>query len=79
MTIKYLNIIFASFQSEALEKFKKRAERFGTVVSDNLKKVEEQEKLLKRKERFGEVTSATLKRSISNVPSEIDVCNPKNS
>ncbi|XP_060593403.1 SAP domain-containing ribonucleoprotein-like isoform X3 [Ruditapes philippinarum] len=38
---------------------KKRAERFGQVLSPALSKVDEAEKIRKRKERFGDVTSAT--------------------
>lgn len=37
----------------SLEVLKKRAERFGTVVVPELKKVEVEEKLQKRQERFG--------------------------
>ena len=37
---------------------KKRAERFGQVLSSSLSKVDEEEKILKRKERFGDVTSS---------------------
>lgn len=38
---------------------KKRAERFGQVLSPSLSKADEAEKLRKRKERFGDLTSAT--------------------
>jgi len=41
------------------EKLKKRAERFGTVVSTILSSSEQQEKMMKRKERFGDSTSET--------------------
>lgn len=40
------------------EVLKKRAERFGTVVSDKLKKMDIDERLNKRKERFGAGDSA---------------------
>jgi len=42
------------------EKKKKRAERFGAVVSDKMKKIDEHERLMKRKERFGAVTASTV-------------------
>ncbi|XP_052800396.1 SAP domain-containing ribonucleoprotein-like isoform X1 [Mya arenaria] len=38
---------------------KKRAERFGQVLSSSLSKVDEDERIRKRKERFGEITTAT--------------------
>jgi len=40
------------------EKLKKRAERFGTVVSPVLTNSEQEEKIRKRKERFGGVSSS---------------------
>uniref|UniRef100_A0A1A9WH26 SAP domain-containing protein n=1 Tax=Glossina brevipalpis TaxID=37001 RepID=A0A1A9WH26_9MUSC len=51
-----------------LELLKKRAERFGCVISTNLAKVDAQEKLLKRKERFGGesiITDTKAKMTIS--------------
>ncbi|KAL3832336.1 hypothetical protein ACJMK2_023988 [Sinanodonta woodiana] len=58
-----------------VEKLKKRAERFGAVVSSTLSKVDEQEKLQKRKQRFGDkLSSDTTKTSISlNPSSEVEV------
>jgi len=40
------------------EKLKKRAERFGAVVSSVLTDKEQEEKIRKRKERFGEIVSS---------------------
>jgi len=42
-----------------LDKLKKRAERFGTVVSTSLSKVDLDEKKRKRAARFGEITTET--------------------
>uniref|UniRef100_A0A1A9ZZZ5 SAP domain-containing protein n=1 Tax=Glossina pallidipes TaxID=7398 RepID=A0A1A9ZZZ5_GLOPL len=51
-----------------LELLKKRAERFGCVISTNLAKVDAQEKLLKRKERFGaETIIADAKAKTTNI------------
>ncbi|KAJ8314212.1 hypothetical protein KUTeg_008773 [Tegillarca granosa] len=38
-----------------LDKMKKRAERFGTVLSPALSKSDEEQRISKRKERFGDV------------------------
>ncbi|OWF49436.1 SAP domain-containing ribonucleoprotein-like [Mizuhopecten yessoensis] len=43
-----------------MDKLKKRAERFGTVTSTVLTKVDETQKLKKRAERFGAITSTSL-------------------
>lgn len=45
--------------SKSIELLKKRAERFGSVLVPELKKVEGEEKLLKRAERFGGATITT--------------------
>jgi SAP domain-containing ribonucleoprotein len=47
------------------EKLKKRAERFGAIVSDKMKKIDASEKLLKRKERFGVITVTKTDSTIS--------------
>ncbi|XP_060081538.1 SAP domain-containing ribonucleoprotein-like [Ylistrum balloti] len=46
--------------SADVDKLKKRAERFGTITSTVLSKVDETQKLKKRAERFGAVTSTSL-------------------
>ncbi|XP_055639687.1 uncharacterized protein LOC129777445 [Toxorhynchites rutilus septentrionalis] len=43
----------------SLDALKKRAERFGSNVSDKLTKVEQEEKLLKRQERFGDSVASS--------------------
>lgn len=47
-----------------VERLKKRAERFGTVVSTQLTKIEKDEKLEQRKARFG--ASTTVKNGNTN-------------
>ncbi|KAK6165574.1 hypothetical protein SNE40_022478 [Patella caerulea] len=42
-----------------LDKLKQRAERFGTVVSNKLSKLEEEARIAKRKERFGTAITTT--------------------
>ncbi|BFZ01443.1 hypothetical protein BsWGS_04482 [Bradybaena similaris] len=44
---------------DEFERLKKRADRFGTVVSTSLSKVEEEERKRKRAERFGVATNTT--------------------
>ncbi|XP_071803257.1 SAP domain-containing ribonucleoprotein-like [Asterias amurensis] len=45
--------------AEALDKLKKRSERFGVAVSQVVKQTEEVDRLLKRKQRFGVITNTT--------------------
>ncbi|XP_038044569.1 SAP domain-containing ribonucleoprotein-like [Patiria miniata] len=49
----------STMSSDALEKLKKRSERFGTAVSPVVKKTDEMDRLLKRKQRFGVITNTT--------------------
>jgi SAP domain-containing ribonucleoprotein len=55
----------------SLEVLKKRAERFGTVLVPELKKVETEEKLQKRQERFG-ASEKVLITGPTTVKSELD-------
>ena len=73
--------MYLLFEQADTEALKKRAERFGQVLSPALSKVDEAEKIRKRKERFGDVTSATNngpnkpKLVKINTSSADDVCN----
>ncbi|KAH9520250.1 hypothetical protein Btru_060368 [Bulinus truncatus] len=59
---------------DELEKLKKRADRFGVVLSTSLSKTDEEEKKRKRAERFGDTnTSATAKRPLSVNSSDPEV------
>merc|ERR1719245_1734083 len=58
-----------------LDKMKARAERFGTVVSNKLSKVDEEEKKKKRAERFGSTLSSPTeakKVKLNSTSSEMD-------
>lgn len=64
------NVLIVILLQSIDQKLQKRAQRFGTVVSEQLKKVEDSQKLIKRKERFGATAVATTtdtssKRKIS--------------
>ncbi|KAL8567738.1 hypothetical protein ACOMHN_009046 [Nucella lapillus] len=54
-----LNSTDSDLEAAHVEKLKKRAERFGEVVSDKLKKVYEDEKKRKRLERFGTTAASS--------------------
>lgn len=61
--------------AEDLDKMKKRAERFGMVVSNKLTKVDEDERKRKRLERFGTTLSSsteTKKVKLNSSSSEVD-------
>lgn len=49
-------------EKQQIETLKKRAERFGCVVSSKIAEIEKQEKLIKRQQRFG----STLTNNSSN-------------
>ncbi|CAD6995831.1 unnamed protein product [Ceratitis capitata] len=49
--------------AKQIEMLKKRAERFGCVVSSKMAKIDAAEKLLKRKERFGAGKAAAITAS----------------
>ncbi|XP_022083225.1 SAP domain-containing ribonucleoprotein-like isoform X1 [Acanthaster planci] len=54
----------SAVSSDALEKLKKRSERFGTAVSPIVQKTDEMERLLKRKQRFGVITNTTTAAAV---------------
>lgn len=53
-------------EEKQIETLKKRAERFGCVLSSTIAKIDADEKLLKRKLRFGDVGKATTSKSSSS-------------
>lgn len=56
-----------------MDKLKKRAERFGTVISNSLNKVDEDERKRKRAERFGVSNTTDLKST--NISTNVDFDN----
>ncbi|XP_011196968.2 uncharacterized protein LOC105221582 [Zeugodacus cucurbitae] len=64
---KVSNITIAPAVNDAkqMEMLKKRAERFGCVVSSKMAKIDAAEKLQKRKERFGAGRSATASSGVA--------------
>lgn len=52
-------IVSTPVTAEDIDRLKKRAQRFGTVVSSTLSKLEDEDKLRKRKQRFGQITGPT--------------------
>lgn len=59
------------------EKLKKRAERFGSVVSSKMKQLEEEAKIKARKDRFGDASSQTIssigKRTITSSAEDVSL------
>lgn len=54
--------------ADDIDRLKKRAERFGTVVSSTLTKLEDEDKLRKRKQRFGQITGPTSNPTSATTP-----------
>ena len=58
------------------EKLQKRAQRFGAIVSEKMKQMDDNQKLLKRKERFGANTTSDVKTSTTTTTDGTDTTSP---